>query len=544
MLSLTCKLNPIEDSSIKMLAKLDMSTWGLHLQREILMEIIQRAMNDFISNYIKVLEWNQPIVPTPNSKYADRTLVTSSTSDGENTGLQVNVHLDGVKVKLGTLKELLAEINVHDLSTGVKMINDSNDVNFHVKGLAMMLYPKLMELVDLFKIANEQKVMISRIHSSPAIQTRQTTKRHMSLSAAIDEVDVFLLEQSDVSDTNALVVNMSSKVVLQNSEHMELTATIPKLRGYCCVFDPARREETTVEILSPFSATITCNQVNNGTSALNVGITAKNIPLRLSPETCTLCLNILKNAKASQSQVQVEEKSIEKMSLYPDLWKVKPVQEMNFPFLQGSESDEITTVEESDDPQTEFQLKIAIEGITVLLETRMNNTKLPLVLIESSLNFKFARLLTGLDMEASLLLQATYYNRTVSLWEPLIEPVFEVKDGIEVPRPWKLTFNYQQLKEARSAAQIIIESADTLELTVTKGFFHVIETISEEFGGTSKYQVSKSEAFVDIYTVRNDLDVNVILDLAASELVLSHRSNEQGPHVVSTDSVLAKSRDC
>jgi vacuolar protein sorting-associated protein 13A/C len=57
-----------------------------------------------------------------------------------------------------------------------------------------------------------------------------------------------------------------------------------------------------------------------------------------------------------------------------------------------------------------------------------------------------------MSISSSLTLQMAYYNSQLALWEPLIEPVEQVKDGRLMHSPWELRADVSLLNVVISQA--------------------------------------------------------------------------------------------
>lgn len=71
--------------------------------------------------------------------------------------------------------------------------------------------------------------------------------------------------------------------------------------------------------------------------------------------------------------------------------------------------------------------------------------------------------------------------------------------------------------KSTSKLEIAFDSADTMELTITRSFLDVISMLGTAFSDAVKQQLSKRDIPAALYVVHNQLDKTVILDLTDSE---------------------------
>lgn len=115
-----------------------------------------------------------------------------------------------------------------------------------------------------------------------------------------------------------------------------------------------------------------------------------------------------------------------------------------------------------------------------------------------------------MGIESSLRLTMFYYNNTLALWEPLIEPVEqENKMGMLEYVPWQLNFSLNVDKHLDEAQQdpttnIKIKSEQTLELTVTKTCLDVLQTLGNDFSKAIEKEGLMDSEVHSKYLLQND----------------------------------------
>ncbi len=142
---------------------------------------------------------------------------------------------------------------------------------------------------------------------------------------------------------------------------------------------------------------------------------------------------------------------------------------------------------------------------------------------------------TAMEAKVSVNLQAAYYNSVLALWEPLLEPVEYQRHGGVRQRPWELTASVRVLAGGASPplTEIAFESADTMELTVSRTLLDVLALLADSFGRALRQQLSRRDVPAAHYVVRNDLDIDVVLDLLHTDFVVTDPAARSTTQVVS-----------
>lgn len=131
-----------------------------------------------------------------------------------------------------------------------------------------------------------------------------------------------------------------------------------------------------------------------------------------------------------------------------------------------------------------------------------------------------------------------YYNSTLAVWEPLIEPNEREKpNGLTEYEPWELNFNLKiekpvenSLAESEPKTIIAISSSDTLELSVTKTALDVLQDLGQAFSDAIKPEGLNRPDVVAPYIVENDTGFDIVMNLKKGSLNLhsSHLPNADG----------------
>lgn len=76
------------------------------------------------------------------------------------------------------------------------------------------------------------------------------------------------------------------------------------------------------------------------------------------------------------------------------------------------------------------------------------------------------------------------------------------------------------------------ESADNMELTITRSFLDVVSTLGTAFSDAVKQQLSKRDHPAALYIVHNELDKTVVLDLVNGDFIVDDPSASNPKEVV------------
>ena len=83
------------------------------------------------------------------------------------------------------------------------------------------------------------------------------------------------------------------------------------------------------------------------------------------------------------------------------------------------------------------KLMVQIEGVSLRVEGYLGGVLTPMLKLDSKVNVDVKNWSNQMFADASLSVQANYYNENVAEWEPIIEPIFEKNRK----RPWELNVN-------------------------------------------------------------------------------------------------------
>ncbi|XP_060559282.1 intermembrane lipid transfer protein VPS13A-like [Ruditapes philippinarum] len=120
-----------------------------------------------------------------------------------------------------------------------------------------------------------------------------------------------------------------------------------------------------------------------------------------------------------------------------DIWQIKKISDCDFWFLKsaddtdnlasepldlGTAVDEV--LEERGEQSYKEKMILKVPSIVVKIEGGVGNRTVPLLITEMSFQGEVRDWSGKLYVESRLLLEVAYYNEKMSVWEPLVEPVF------------------------------------------------------------------------------------------------------------------------
>ncbi len=310
--------------------------------------------------------------------------------------------------------------------------------------------PYLMEIANFF--VQDQEVKYEWGQSGGGNQGAQgavatageAPPGKISLFVKIEEPDIFLVENIDNVDTDALMLTTELQFKFWTAEEsLSMMASLTNVRCHTCRFNPAHREETMAQILQPCTLSFTASRTQGHGMRINANIS--DLCLNVSPHGIVVVQKSVQAvldsmSKAAEEAAGEEGTGARKSSLAYDshggLWKPRHFEDDEFWFLKAEES--VEAVEALDSlssgaggfgagPSEDEQAIININNLVVKLESGVGNNTIPMLLLESSFSCD-VRNWSGPRMSAigSMDLEVAYYNSKLALWEPVVEPVCQV----------------------------------------------------------------------------------------------------------------------
>lgn len=213
---------------------------------------------------------------------------------------------------------------------------------------------------------------------------------------------------------------------------------------------------------------------------------------------------------------------------YSDIWDVKPFVKTRYWFLQPTPIENALEADEMVDGLPELCV-VDIPSLVVVVETGFGYYTFPMLILRSEMNAEVRNWSSQMGIKSRLSLGMSYYNSSLAVWEPIIEPnERENVTGLTETVPWELSFSLQidnsiddpTTEEVETKTLIAVSSSDTLELTVTKTCLDVLQDLSKSFSEALSVEGLKQPDVVAPYVLINDTGFDVTLLLENGQLRL------------------------
>lgn len=195
---------------------------------------------------------------------------------------------------------------------------------------------------------------------------------------------------------------------------------------------------------------------------------------------------------------------------------------------------------------------VEVPSIVLVIETGLGYYTYPMLVIETKMNAEVRDWSSEISIESSLSLGMAYYNSTMAVWEPLIEPNEREKaNGLTEYGPWELNFsmkieknldettdqsnnnnrsiNISSLSKSfilyysptvQPKTKISICSSDTLEMSMTKTCLDVLQDLGKAFSDAIRPEGLHKPDIIAPYIVENDTGFDITLNLKQGALYL------------------------
>ncbi|KAJ4449971.1 hypothetical protein ANN_01378 [Periplaneta americana] len=329
----------------------------------------------------------------------------------------------------------------------------------------------------------------SKSATTTSVAPQQTSSSMMTVNIRVEKPDIILVENMDDLDTNAIILNILHPCSIS------LAGSTPEGQG------------------------------------LHLDICTTDIRLRVSPATIGLLSNVQGQLAVSADEAEDGEKEVD----YADIWTPKKFEDSEYWFLKTEVGEDAvltteTTLEPA--PPTGELCIVTAPSVVITMEAGVGSQTLPMILAEIGFQGSIVDWSTQMSLSSCLALQVAYYNSQLALWEPLIEPVEQVKDGRLLHCPWELradihmnsqepiaspmsqtASDIEDIPYVPPAMSIEISSKENLELTMTKTCLDVLTNLGKAFQ-SAMLEGPKKPKPVSPYLVQNDtgLIITIVLN--------------------------------
>ncbi|XP_055701182.1 intermembrane lipid transfer protein Vps13 isoform X2 [Phlebotomus papatasi] len=376
------------------------------------------------------------------------------------------------------------------------------------------LDPKKMELAAAPKTPKDTQV-------TPTLQQNQSSK--ITLIVAIEQPDVILVEKMDDINCHALILNCEAGLKFrQYGEKQMIRGDITNFNIHMCEFNPSRRAITRYYVVKPVNISLSGSTPE--TEGLHLALTVSNVEICISPGTIQLLNRILATMN-EQENSNTDEAEVKE---YVDLWDVQQFTDSEFWFTQIEEATEaIESPTEDYSPIVNHKLEVCtieVPSFIIKVESGFGYYTIPMLRIDSNMFVKVCNWSSDLAAEGTLQLGMSYYNSSLALWEPLIEPnERELPNGLIESGSWELQFNAKMnqdkqelldetLEEKQPLTKISVTATETLELTVTKTCLEVLQNLGKGFSEAINSQLTSIQQTAP-YIIQNDTGFDITFNL-------------------------------
>ena len=369
----------------------------------------------------------------------------------------------------------------------------------------------------------------------------------------MEEPDIVLVNNIEDINTDALMLNAELSINLnQQPDRMSFVLTVDRLRGHTCKFNPSIREQTLAQILQPTNMGMHFSQ-DSEANRTRIDINFNHLVLNVSPASIYIIYNSYNTFMENLSVEQECEEGPDALACAlpsegehlwgttafseEDVWYLKPDEAVDP--LGRNNADTISlasTVSMFGDQQLMFN----INQLIIQVEAGLGNNTIPMILVESKLSGEVRNWSGRMSVLATTQLEVAYYNSKFALWEPVIEPIgYLTNTGRTAHNRWSLDIRYQVNSGHDLGSAILspnfmggdepdgfvcpenlppltdigIHSTETLQITITKSFLAVLNSLSESFSPSALEKISSKEVPMEPFIVVNKCGRQVTLVL-------------------------------
>ncbi|CAD27608.1 Vacuolar protein sorting-associated protein 13 [Caenorhabditis elegans] len=324
----------------------------------------------------------------------------------------------------------------------------------------------------------------------------------LAIDCDMHGVEVILVEDSmHPESTQALILSFNVTAASHPNEQTKdtkMNVAVENLTIFSSYYQSSRRNEVTYQVLTPvrIEALVNMNTERKTTDAV---LKMSALDIKMSPSIIRLLSAV--SAEFSKSSAPGETGSISqkaaKLRKWPNYFDSKPIDHRKYwffaaPVAQEAVEEELDVTQE-DKSRTDSMIgkesaKVDIERISFTLEAGTGAIPVPLIFLDMLVNAEAYDWSSAMRVSSGVSVQMSYYNESVSVWEPIIEPVENEKGEFE---RWKLAMtmksrNKQDSSDSSPQTEVKIEADKMLNVTVTKSLLSLLNKLSEVFATAAK----------------------------------------------------------
>uniref|UniRef100_A0A913HS02 Vacuolar protein sorting-associated protein 13A n=1 Tax=Strongyloides stercoralis TaxID=6248 RepID=A0A913HS02_STRER len=366
-----------------------------------------------------------------------------------------------------------------------------------------------LKLAKVPPLVNEVSTLsTAQIKKNEVPEPIKPTTGTMTVRCDIREMEVILIEKPmDPENSQALILSFNCKLDADHKEDTQyVSGGVYDLQIFSTYYTDEKKHLCHYPVLQPLNINLK-GSINDSTKDTELNIDVEDVILRISPSIIRLLSAVSQEYSKNQVEQVTDNKKSAKLIAYPNYWVPKRFDKKAYHWFV-SEAVECTNYFDDEVKKATSlvrpveKLGFKMPKLLVTMESGTEKATQPLIKFESTMKALVFDWSSLLAVDASLTIQMNYYNESLSIWEPIIEPVV-TKDGSI--GPWTLKCNIESFtqipdinvidgeteneKEKRRKTpkqRIKIQSNDYLNVTVTKSCILLLYKLSEAFEKAAK----------------------------------------------------------
>ncbi|CAI2320935.1 unnamed protein product [Caenorhabditis sp. 36 PRJEB53466] len=318
-------------------------------------------------------------------------------------------------------------------------------------------------------------------------------------------VEVILVEDSmHPESTQALILSFNVTAASHPDEatkDTQMNVAVENLTIFSSYYQPSRRNEVTYQVLNPVTIRALVN-MNTEKKTTDAVLRMSAMDVKMSPSIIRLLSAVsaeFAKSSAAQEAGTSSGQKVAKLRKWPQYFEPKPIDHRKYWFFAAPVAEEALEEDATQEDTEQRTLrtdsmigkesaKVEIERISFTLEAGTGAIPVPLIFLDMLINAEAHDWSSAMRVSSGISLQMTYYNESVSVWEPIIEPVENEKGEFE---RWRLTMtmksrNKQDTTDTSPQTDVKIEADRMLNVTVTKSLLSLLNKLSEAFATAAK----------------------------------------------------------
>lgn len=325
-----------------------------------------------------------------------------------------------------------------DITCSLK--GNSTFADIRISGFDLIISMDFLMKLSSFAAAPDDKnkpiqapKAIAPVQAQP-VDIMNAEQKQMNVTITIEQPDIILMEKMDGKPSNALIMNFEMNVkVRREGCQQNIMGEMQNFNLHMCEFDVNNRDAMKYFIIRPVSISIQGYTPDN--CGLKLAVLISDINISISP----LILEVV-NRIVAQTTAQSNEKVVERAQDYSDIWNPQPFNEQDHWFTQVETAlDAVNTLTVVPTEKLNEHCTLEMPALVLKIETGFGNHTIPMLRIASKMHVNVRNWSSQIAVEGSLELGASYYNSTLALWEPLLEPnEIQTPNGMMKTNPWVL----------------------------------------------------------------------------------------------------------